>query len=69
MISKKADQKTVLKISDALLSLKEDTSSEAAAVKEKLKIQGFIKTTKEDFKHTLSLLKKAGVTKTFDFKF
>jgi ABC-type phosphate/phosphonate transport system substrate-binding protein len=69
MISKKVDQKTVAKISDALLSLKEDASPEARAVKEKLNIQGFIKTTKEDFKHTLSLLKKAGVTKAFDFKF
>ncbi len=69
MLSKKADPKTASKISDALLSLKGDASPEAQAVKEKLNVQGFIKTTKEDFKHTLSLLKKAGVTKTFDFKF
>ncbi|MDP2279046.1 MAG: PhnD/SsuA/transferrin family substrate-binding protein [Nitrospirota bacterium] len=69
MVSKKADSKIASKISDALLSLKGDTSPEAQAVKEKLSIQGYIKTTKEDFKHTLSLLKKAGVTKAFDFKF
>ncbi|MBI4689772.1 MAG: PhnD/SsuA/transferrin family substrate-binding protein [Nitrospirae bacterium] len=69
MISKKADPKIASKISEALLSLKGDTSPEAQTVKEKLSIQGYIKTTKEDFKHTLSLLKKAGVTKTFDFKF
>jgi len=69
MISKKADQKIVSKISDALLSLKEDASPEAQAVKEKLGIQGYIKTTKEDFKHTLSMLKRAGVTKAFDFKY
>lgn len=69
MISKKANPKIASKISDALLSLKGDTSPEAQAVKEKLSIQGYIKTTKEDFKHTLSLLKKAGVTKAFDFKY
>lgn len=69
MISKKADQKTVSKISEALLSLKADAAPEAQAVKEKLGIQGYIKTTKEDFKHTLPMLKKAGVTKAFDFKF
>jgi ABC-type phosphate/phosphonate transport system substrate-binding protein len=69
MVSKKADQKAVSKISDALLSLKTDSSPEGQAVKEKLGIQGYIRTTKDDFKHTLSLLKKAGVTKSFDFKF
>ena len=69
MVSKKADLKIASKISNALLSLKGDTSPESHAVKEKLGIQGYIKTTKDDFKHTLSLLKKAGVTKSFDFKF
>lgn len=69
MIAKRADRKSVSKISDTLLSLKEDSSAEAEAVKEKMNIQGFIKTTNRDFGHTLSLLKKAGVTKEFDFKF
>lgn len=69
MVSRKADTNIVLKVSNALLSIKDDTSPEAQAVKEKLNIQSFIKTTKEDFKHTLSMLKKAGVTKVFDFKF
>jgi len=69
MISRKADPKIASKVSALLLSLKDDNTPEAQTVKERLSIQGFIKTTKEDFRHTLSLLKKAGVTKAFDFKF
>jgi len=69
MVAKRADQKIVSKISDALLSLKEDASPEAQAVKDKLGVQGYIKTTKEDFRHTLSLLEKAGVTTAFDYQY
>lgn len=69
MVSTKADPKTSGEISAALLSIKGDTSAEARAAKEKLGIQGFIKTTKADFRHTLPLLKRAGVTKSFDFKY
>lgn len=58
----------VAKISEALLVLKDDTSIEAAAVKESLGIQGYIKTTLKDFEHTLSLLKRTDVTKRFDVK-
>ncbi len=49
------------RIADAFLALKADTSAEAAAVKQSLGIQGYIKTTLRDFDHTLSLIKKAGV--------
>jgi tRNA A37 methylthiotransferase MiaB len=38
-------------------------------VKDSLKIKGFIATTDKDFKHTLELLKKAGVTRDFGFKY
>ncbi len=69
MVSKKANPNVASKISDALLSLKDDTSSEAKALKEKLNIKGYIKTTEDDFKHTISLLKKAGVDKAFNFTF
>ena len=53
----------------ACAALKGDSSAEARAAKEKLGIQGYIKTTKADFRHTLPLLKRAGVTKSFDFKY
>lgn len=69
IVSKKLAAATAQQLAGILLGLKDDQSAEAAAVKDTLKIQGFIKTTDADFKHTLSLLKKAGVTKAFDFKF
>lgn len=69
IVSKKSDKATVNKISDILLKVKEDNSSTAIELKNQMSIQGFIKTTEKDFSHTLSLLKKAGVNKDFNFKF
>lgn len=69
IVSKKAKSQTVDKVSDALLGLDKDTSAPASAVKESLKIKGFIKTTLEDFRHTLGLVRDAGVDKNFNFAF
>jgi len=69
MVSKKVDAKTVAELSRLLLALKNDTSPPAQKVKNKLDIQGYIPTTRTDFKHTLTLLKQAGVTKSFDYSF
>jgi ABC-type phosphate/phosphonate transport system substrate-binding protein len=69
IVSKKADPAVVKRISNILLGLKDDHSPEARAVKEKMGITGFIKTTEQDFRFTLPLLKKAGVEPSFDFKF
>lgn len=69
IVSKKADPKVVKRISNILLGLKDDQSPEAEAVKEKMGITGFIKTTEKDFRFTLPLLKKAGVDGSFDFKY
>jgi ABC-type phosphate/phosphonate transport system substrate-binding protein len=55
------------KIAADLVALQDDLSPEAQAAKKSMKISGFIKTTDKDFKHTLTLLKKAGVTKSFLF--
>ncbi len=63
IISKNVLPVLVNKVSHTLLGLKNDNSAEAVAVKKSLGIQGFIKTTVKDFDHTLSLLKKADVTK------
>jgi ABC-type phosphate/phosphonate transport system substrate-binding protein len=57
----------VKKVKDALLNLKECKSIDAEALKKRLGICGYIVTEKKDFKHTLSLLKKAGVDKDFKF--
>jgi ABC-type phosphate/phosphonate transport system substrate-binding protein len=67
IVSKKIPPTLEARISDALLALKEDSSAEAAAVKQSLGIQGYIRTTLKDFDHTLSLLRKAGVDKTLNF--
>ncbi len=55
------------KISAELLALQNDPSPEAQAARSSMKISRFIKTTEKDFEHTLALLKKAGVTKSFLF--
>ncbi|MFZ2196976.1 MAG: PhnD/SsuA/transferrin family substrate-binding protein [Thermodesulfovibrionales bacterium] len=69
IVSKKADSKIVSKVSSALLALKDDKSKDAQAARDELGIQSYIKTTTSDFKHTLELLKKAGVDKSFNFSF
>jgi len=69
IVSKKFSKASADKLAAILLSLEGDTSAEAKAVKDSLKITKFIKTTNSDFKSTLALLKKAGVTKSFDFKY
>lgn len=68
IVSNSMDQATLQKIAGILLGLKDDASPEASAAKDSLKIQGFIKTTMNDFKHTISMLKKVGITKDFAFK-
>jgi len=69
IVSKKFSKASADKLAAILLGLDDDTSAEAKAVKDSLKITKFIKTTNSDFKSTLALLKKAGVTKSFNFKY
>jgi len=67
IVSKQVSSALAEKVRAALLAVKEDASPEAEAVKNSMAIQGFLKTTSTDFEHTLSLLKQAGVTKSFNF--
>ncbi|CAK0745639.1 hypothetical protein CCP3SC15_130003 [Gammaproteobacteria bacterium] len=69
IVSKSASPELVAKVTSALLSVKEDTSPEAQAVKNSLEIREYIVTTIKDFEHTLTLLKNAGVTKVFNFTY
>lgn len=69
IVSKKTNKDMVDKVKKALLNLENDTSKEAMALKKSLNIKGYIPTTKEDFSHTIPLLKKAGVTKDFQFEY
>jgi len=66
IISRNVPAVLASKVSDALLEVKNDTSKEAAAVRKTLGIQGFIRTTQQDFEHTLSLLKRADVANKFN---
>jgi ABC-type phosphate/phosphonate transport system substrate-binding protein len=67
--STKADTATVAKLKELLLAIESDASADATAAKEKLGITGYIVTTKDDFATTIPMLKKAGVTKEFNFQF
>lgn len=69
IVSRKADPAVVSKVSSALLELKEDKSPQAQAALSELGATEFIKTTQADFKHTLQLLKAAGVDREFNFSF
>lgn len=69
IVWKKLDAGTAKKVADILLGVKDDTASDAMAVKDALKITGFIPTTDKDFTHTLDLLKRAGVAQDFAFKY
>lgn len=69
IVSKKANVDVVKKLSGSLLGLKDDSSPEAVAAKDSLGIKGYIVTTAADFKHNLEMLKKAGVTDSFNFQF
>jgi ABC-type phosphate/phosphonate transport system substrate-binding protein len=69
IVSKKVSSELAEKVSGVLLAVNEDASPLAQTVKSSMEIQGFLKTTSKDFEHTLSLLKKAGVTKSFNFAY
>lgn len=68
IISFKVNKSLAKEIKKILLGIEADKSNEAKRVKDTLKIKKYISTDKKDFKHTLKLLKKAGVTKEFSFK-
>lgn len=69
IVSKKFSKAGADKLAAILSGLGSDESAEAKAVKDSMKISKFIRTTANDFKSTLALLKKAGVTKSFSFKY
>lgn len=69
MVSRKLDKAVAQKLSAALLALEADGSPEAKAARAALAIDGFAPVAPSDFAHTMKLVKAAGVTKAFDFKF
>lgn len=69
LVSNKLDKNISMKLEKIFTALKDDQSPGAKEVKESLKATEFIKTTREDFKSTLELLKRAGVDKSFNFQY
>ena len=67
--SRKSNTAVVAKVKEALLGLTSDSSALAMKAKNALGILGFIETSENDFKHTIELLRAAGVNKDFNFKF
>jgi len=67
IMSKRANRKVAKEFTDALLKVMTDPSAEARAIRKKMKILGYIKTSQQNFGHTLSLLKRAGVSRRFSF--
>lgn len=57
------------KVTAALLDLEADTSAQAEAVKNSLKVQKYVVTTVDDFSHTVPMLRAAGVDENFNFEF
>lgn len=66
IISNKTSPETIKEVLNALLSVGKNPA--AAAVREKMSVKSFQMTTTNDFAHTLSLLKRAGVTAAYDLK-
>lgn len=66
IISNNTSPETIKAALRAFLSV--ETNPAAATVRESMAIKGFQLTTTNDFAHTLSLLKRAGVTADFDLK-
>ena len=67
IVSPKTDKTLADKVKKILLDLKDDNSPEAESLKKALGITGYIVTTKDDFSHTIPLIKKAGVDKNYNF--
>jgi ABC-type phosphate/phosphonate transport system substrate-binding protein len=67
MISRQTDLQAVNKIRAILQKLEFDDSKLALQVKQQLQIEKYIVTTLDDFKYTIKLLQRAGVTKEYKF--
>lgn len=69
IVSVKMDEKTASKLAETLLGMNGDTSELANQARSSMGMKSFVRTTPKDFEHNLSMLKRAGIDKTFDFTF
>jgi ABC-type phosphate/phosphonate transport system substrate-binding protein len=69
IVSRRLDRATAQQVASALVALGPDASAAAAGARAALGISGYVTASEKDFVSTLALLKRAGVTKDFAFKF
>ena len=69
IISAKMDDATTKKLADTLMAMNDDTSELANQARTSMGMKSFVRTTAKDFEHNLSMLKRAGIDKSFDFSF
>jgi len=69
IVSKKMDGSLADKVKSALLAMESNSSVEAKTARDGMKVRGYLETSVDDFKHTIPMLKKAGVDKSFNFKY
>lgn len=69
IVSTKMDEAAVKKLTDTLMAMNDDTSELANQARASMGMKSFVVTTAKDFDHNLSLLKRAGIDKSFDFAF
>lgn len=66
IISNKTSPETIKEVLNALLAV--EKNPDAASVREAMALKSFVLTTTNDFAHTLSLLKRAGVTADYELQ-
>lgn len=69
VVSRSLAPATSKKLFEVLVALADDPSPEATAAKSGLRIRGYIRATPRDFRHTMKLVERAGVTKDFEYRF
>lgn len=69
IVSKQVKPELIKKLTTALYAIEILQTTEAKQVRADLAIRRYIATGIEDFSHTLSLLRRAGVTKDFTFEY
>jgi ABC-type phosphate/phosphonate transport system substrate-binding protein len=69
VVSRSLDAAVSKKLFEVLVALADDPSPEATAAKAGLRIRGYIRATPKDFRHTMKLVERAGVTRDFEYRF
>lgn len=69
IVSRRLSPELARQLEAVLLALGADASPTATAAKGSLRIAGYTRLTEKEFAHTLDMLRKAGVTKAFAFRF